>query len=117
VNQTASRVIYLIPEAGLGPFSSRLKTFHLQEHIREGRLFCRTLSSPGSLSLTDSRLLDAVRGADVFLDTAIRFMTGTRTALLSKRSLLIRCSGCNGPALALSPALTIRPIVSAKTRL
>jgi hypothetical protein len=76
VNQTSSRVIYLIPEAGLGPFSARLKTFHLEEHVRDGRLFCRTLSARQPLSLTDPRLLEAVEGADVFLDTAIRFMVG-----------------------------------------
>jgi len=80
VNKTADRVIYLIPEAGLGPFSARLKTFHLQEHVQAGRLFCRTLSAEGQLALTDPRLLDAVKGADVFLDTAIRFMDGAEDA-------------------------------------
>jgi hypothetical protein len=32
------------------------------------------------LSLTDSRLLEAVKGADVFLDTAVRFMDGAEDA-------------------------------------
>jgi DnaB-like helicase N terminal domain/AAA domain len=72
----AERVIYLIPEAGLGVFSSRLRLFQLQEHIQSGRLFVRTLSAQGQMSLTDSRLLEAAKGADIFLDTAIRFMTG-----------------------------------------
>ena len=72
----AQRVIYLIPEASLGAFSSRLRIFHLQEHIQAGRLFVRTLSAQGQMSLTDSRLLEAAKGADIFLDTAIRFMTG-----------------------------------------
>lgn len=76
VNQTAERVLYLIPEAGLGPFSSRLKTFRLEEHIRADRLFCRTLSANGQLLLNDPRLLEAAKGADIFLDTAIRFMSG-----------------------------------------
>jgi DnaB-like helicase N terminal domain/AAA domain len=76
VNKRAERVVYLIPEAGLGPFAARLKTFRLQEHIREGRLFCRTLSAPGQLALSDPRLLEAVKGSDLFLDTAIRFMSG-----------------------------------------
>jgi hypothetical protein len=80
VTAKADRVIYLIPEAGLGPFSARLRTFHLQEHAQAGRLFCRTLSAEGQLSLTDPRLLDAVKGADVFLDTAIRFMDGAEDA-------------------------------------
>jgi hypothetical protein len=60
----------------LGPFSARLKTFHLDQYSRDGRFFCRTLSAKGQLLLSDSRLLDADKGADVFLDTAIRFMTG-----------------------------------------
>jgi hypothetical protein len=84
VTAKAERVIYLIPEAGLGPFSARLKTFHLQEHVQASRLFCRTLSAQGQLSLTDPRLLEAVKGADVFLDTAIRFMDGAEDAESSK---------------------------------
>src|SRR4029077_16858091 len=81
----ADRVMYLIPEAGLGPFSSRLKTFHLEEHIRDGRLFYRTLSAEGQLSLTDPRLLEAVKGADVFLDTAIRFMVGDENSAAEQK--------------------------------
>lgn len=73
--RAADRVIYLIPEAGLGPFSARLRTFHLTEYIGE-RLFVQTLSAKQSLSLTDPRLLKAAEGADLFLDTAIRFMQG-----------------------------------------
>lgn len=84
VTAKAERVIYLIPEAGLGPFSARLKTFGLQEFVQARRLFCRTLSAQGQLSLTDSRLLEAVKGADVFLDTAIRFMDGAEDAESSK---------------------------------
>jgi hypothetical protein len=76
VSKPAERVIYLIPEAGLGPFAARLKTFRLEQYVRDGRLFCRTLSAKGQLPLTDPRLLEAARGADVFLDTAIRFMVG-----------------------------------------
>jgi len=80
VTRKADRVIYLIPEAGLGPFSARLKTFRLMDHVQSGRLFCRTLSAQGQLSLADPRLLDAVKGADVFLDTAVRFMDGAEDA-------------------------------------
>ena len=85
VNKTSERVIYLIPEAGLGPFSARLKTFQLEQYIREGRLYCRTLSSPSQLPLTDSRLLSAVKGADVFLDTAIRFMVGDENSAAEQK--------------------------------
>ena len=63
VRERAEKVIYLIPEAGLGPFAARLKTFRLEEHVRAGRLLCRTLSLPGALLLTDPRLLAVVKGA------------------------------------------------------
>ena len=60
----------------MSPFVHRLKLFHLLDHVRDQRLFIRTLSASGRLSLTDPQLLQAVKGADVFLDTAIRFMEG-----------------------------------------
>ncbi len=85
VTKPAERVIYLIPEAGLGPFSARLKTFHLQQHIRDERLYCRTLSAPHQLALTDPRLLSAVKGANVFLDTAIRFMVGDENSAAEQK--------------------------------
>jgi AAA domain/Homeodomain-like domain len=85
VTKIAERVIYLIPEASLGPFSARLKTFHLEQQVHDGRLFCRTLSSPGALPLTDTRLLEAVKGADVFLDTAIRFMVGEENSATEQK--------------------------------
>lgn len=85
VNKTAERIIYLIPEAALSPFAARIKTFRLQEHIRDGRLLCRTLSAKGSLSLTDPRLLEAAGGSDVFLDTAIRFMTGDENSAAEQK--------------------------------
>jgi hypothetical protein len=84
VIKPADRVIYLIPEAGLGPFSARLKTFKLEQYVG-GRFFYRTLSSPGQLPLTDPRLLTAVRGADVFLDTAIRFMVGDENSAAEQK--------------------------------
>jgi AAA domain/DnaB-like helicase N terminal domain/Homeodomain-like domain len=77
VPRPARRVLYLIPESSLGPFWSRLQLFRLQEHVRSDRLLVRTLSSRGQVSLGDPRLLKAVEGADVFLDTAVRFMDGS----------------------------------------
>jgi len=85
VTKKAERVIYLIPEAGLGPFAARLKTFRLEEHVRQEKLFCRTLSAQGQLSLSDPRILEAAKGADVFLDTAIRFMTGDENSAAEQR--------------------------------
>jgi DnaB-like helicase N terminal domain/AAA domain len=86
VAKKAERVIYLIPEAGLGPFASRLRTFHLEQYVREEKLFCRTLSAQGQLSLSDPRILEAAKGADVFLDTAIRFMTGDENSAAEQRA-------------------------------
>src|ERR1700687_709991 len=77
VPRPAQRVLYLIPESSLRPFWSRLQLFRLQEHVRSDRLLVRTLSSRGQVSLGDPRLLKAVEGADVFLDTAVRFMDGS----------------------------------------
>ena len=86
VTKKAERVIYLIPEAGLGPFAARLKTFRLEQYVREEKLFCRTLSAQGQLSLSDPRVLEAAKGADVFLDTAIRFMTGDENSAAEQRA-------------------------------
>ncbi len=85
VNKPAERVIYLIPEAGLGPFASRLKTFHLEDYVRDERLLFSTLSAKCSFSLTDPRLLEAAKGADVFLDTAVRFMEGDENSASEQR--------------------------------
>ena len=76
VNRIADRVLYLIPECGISPFVHRLRLFRLMDYIRDQRLFCRTLSASGRLSLKDPQLHEAVKGADVFLDTAVRFMEG-----------------------------------------
>lgn len=77
VPRPAQRVLYLIPESSIGPFRSRLELFRLQEHVRSGRLLVSTLSSRDPVSLSDPRLLKAAEGADVFLDTAVRFMEGS----------------------------------------
>jgi hypothetical protein len=76
VPRKADRVLYLIPEATLQQFWPRLQAFHLSEFVRNGQLFVRTLSAPVDVTLTDSRMLHAAKGAVVFLDTAIRFFEG-----------------------------------------
>ncbi|MGA7444248.1 MAG: DnaB-like helicase N-terminal domain-containing protein [Candidatus Sulfotelmatobacter sp.] len=77
VTRRAERVIYLIPESSIGPFWSRVKLFHLEEFVREDRLLIRTLSSREQVELTDPRMLAAVENADVFLDSVVRFTTGS----------------------------------------
>jgi hypothetical protein len=86
VLRSAQRVLYLIPESSLGPFGSRLQLFRLQEHIRSDRLLVRTLSSREQVSLGDPRLLKAAEGADVFLDTAVRFMDGSENDVEGART-------------------------------
>jgi hypothetical protein len=81
----SQRVVYLCPEVGLGPFSHRLKLFKLGDYVRSGALFYRTLSSTGEVPLTDPRMLEAVKGADVFLDTAVRFMDGDENSAAEQK--------------------------------
>ncbi len=86
VTEPSSRVLYLIPESGLGPFVHRLKLFNLLDQVRDGRLFYRTLNSREPMvSLEDPCLLEAAKGADVFLDTAIRFMEGDENSASDHR--------------------------------
>lgn len=78
----AKRVIYLIPEASRPSVKKRLKLLGLLEYLYdpitnpEGRLFVRTLSAGEKIKLNDPRLLEMVKDADVFLDTAIRWLEG-----------------------------------------
>lgn len=81
-------MLYLVPESGLGPFVYRLKLFGLLDHVRDGRLYYRTLSARDGMrvALDDPRILKAAEGADVFLDTAIRFMTGEENSASDHRA-------------------------------
>jgi hypothetical protein len=81
----AARVLYLIPESSLGPFWSRVQLFRLGDYVRNDRLLIRTLSCPEQVPLADPRLLKAAEGADVFLDTAVRFMDGSENEVESAR--------------------------------
>jgi hypothetical protein len=85
VPRPAERVLYLIPESAIGPFWSRIKLFHLEEHVRADRLLVRTLSSKEQVSLTDPRILKAAEGADIVLDTAVRFFNGPENDAESSR--------------------------------
>ena len=76
----AERVIYLTPEVTLGSFKNRLDLFRLDTYLKDGRMLVRTITEGPVLSLTDPDLLLAARGADVFLDTAIRFMEGDESS-------------------------------------
>jgi AAA domain len=86
VPRPSARVLYMIPECTIAPFWARVKLFHLEECVRSDRLLIRTLSSKQDVCLTDPRLLKAAEGADVFLDTAVRFMSGAENDVESARS-------------------------------
>jgi len=49
-------------------------------------LLVRTLSSRGQVCLGDPRLVKAAEGADVFVDTAVRFMDGSENDVESART-------------------------------
>lgn len=77
VTRKSQRVVYLIPESSIGPFWARVKMFHLEEFARSDRLLIRTLSSREQIELMDPRMLAAIEGSDIFLDSVVRFTTGS----------------------------------------
>jgi len=85
VREAATRVLYLIPESSLGPFRSRLELFRLETFVQDDSLLVRTLSSPEDVRLTDPRIIAAAQGADIFLDTAVRFMDGNENDVENAR--------------------------------
>lgn len=85
VVEPAQRVVYLIPESGMSPFAHRLRAFRLMKYVESKQLFVRTFSMPGNIKLTDPLLLKACEGADVFLDTAIRFLPGDESSSSDQR--------------------------------
>ena len=70
----ATRVIYYIPEVGRASVYRRLKAMQLDQYL-ERTLFVRT-SALGVPELLNEELMEACAGADVFMDTLIRFLDG-----------------------------------------
>jgi putative DNA primase/helicase len=68
-------VLYMIPEAGERSFVRRLEAFRLEKLPGDSFLY-RTMSQGLTIPLDDARVLKAVEGRHVFLDTAIRFQQG-----------------------------------------
>jgi hypothetical protein len=79
VRETATRVIYLIPECTRAAFKHRLLKLGMYQHIGSGRLLVRTLSKGPKIPVSDPRILYAAKGAHVFLDTVARFLEGEET--------------------------------------
>ncbi len=78
----AKRVIYLCPEAGRGSIKKRLKLLGLVDHLYDpitnpdGALYLQTLSKK-KIALTDPLLLGLASDADIFIDTAVRYLEGS----------------------------------------
>ena len=85
VARRSEKLLYLIPEAGKSSFAHRLRTFRLMKHIEAERMFVYTLSMPVAITLTDPLFLEACKDADVFLDTAVRFMEGEENSASDQR--------------------------------
>lgn len=83
--ERSKRVLYLCPEVGLGPLKHRVNLFRLEPFIKSDGLLIRSLSAREPAVITDKRILKACEGADVFLDTAIRFMQGEENSATEQR--------------------------------
>lgn len=87
VSNKSKRVIYLIPEAGRGSVKKRLKLLDLMGFLYdpitnpEGKLFVRTLSAGQKIKLTDPMLLEFAKDADIFIDTAVRYLEGDENSV------------------------------------
>lgn len=68
------RVLYLCPESGLGSLSRRLKRMGLVQFVGESLFYTSMNSEP--FDLDNSTIVEAAKGAIVFVDTAIRFYKG-----------------------------------------
>jgi hypothetical protein len=82
VTHSSKRVIYLCPEASRTSLRKRFKMLGLIEYLYdpvtnpEGCLYLRTLSKGPKLNLNDAKLLELAKDADIFIDTAIRYVEG-----------------------------------------
>jgi hypothetical protein len=82
VPRQSKRVIYLCPEAGRTSLRKRLRVLGLIEHLYDpitnphGRLYLRSLSKGAKLKLDDPKLFELAKGADIFIDTAVRYLEG-----------------------------------------
>jgi AAA domain len=73
VTEKPSKVFYLCPEMGLSTLGKRFKLLGLSDYVGES-LFIQTLNSESPVALSD--LGTELYGSVIFLDTAVRFLTG-----------------------------------------
>jgi hypothetical protein len=99
------RVVYLIPESALGPFTHRLRTLGLFPFLKSDRLLVRTLSMGPKPVLSDPRILAAAKGSFVVLDTLARFTSGDENSadefqVLANDIFALMAAGAEGVAAA-----------------
>ncbi len=93
VPRKAKRCIYLCPEATRSSIKKRLTMLGLIKHLYDpitnpdGGLFLQTLSKGRKIALTDPVLLELAKGADIFVDTAVRYLEGDENAVKDVRVL------------------------------
>jgi len=85
----AEKVVYFVPEVGRASVYARLKKMRLDKYLDE-KLFVRT-SALGVPDLADPRVLAECEGADVFLDTLIRFIEGSENSAEDVAALAAKC--------------------------
>lgn len=76
-SEAPNGVLYLIPEVGRRSWWKRVVLMQMEEMLEQERIIVRTMSMGPTVPLTDRRILQAAKGRDVVLDTAIRFLEGT----------------------------------------
>ena len=92
VPRKAKRCIYLCPEAGRRSIKKRLKMLKLVEYLYDpisnpdGKLYLQTLSKQ-KIALTDTVLLELAKGADIFIDTAVRYLDGDENSVKDAKVL------------------------------
>lgn len=75
--QPENGVLYLVPEVGRRSFYHRIKALRMEKYIQDETLLVRTMSMGPVIPLQDRRILQAAKGRDVILDTAVRFLEGS----------------------------------------
>ena len=88
VAENAKRVIYLTPEASLTTFVARLRKLDMLDYAlgREPRFRFNTISAEEPIhDLRDERLLPYIAGADIILDTVVRFGEGDENSAQDTR--------------------------------
>lgn len=120
VNRISKKVIYLIPEVALTPFAHRLRLFGLLKYVANGTLLTQTLSHRDPIrDLSDKRLIESIEGADLFLDTAIRFSKGDNNSASDQREFSelvfnLLGAGCKSSVVLLHSTKSVKGIEDVK---